>query len=74
MQSTRDDGLITTAQAAELCRVGPGTIRAWVYRGHLARAGLDERGYNLYEPLAVARAERKLRAAARRIILPRIAA
>jgi len=51
-----------------------GTIRAWVARGHLAKAGLDERGHNLYRPLDVARAEAKLRKAARRIILPPVAA
>lgn len=74
MLSTRDDGYITGAQAATLARVKPGTIRQWVARGHLTRVGLDERGHNLYDPAAVRRTEAKLRAAARRIILPRVAA
>ena len=74
MQVTRADGYITTDQAAAMARVQVGTIRAWVARGHLAKAGLDERGHNLYRPLDVARAEAKLRKAARRIILPPVAA
>lgn len=71
-RSTRDDGLITTRQAAMIARVRPDTILVWVHRGHLAKAGLDEKGHNLYRPLDVARAEQKTRQAARRIIIPNI--
>jgi DNA-binding transcriptional MerR regulator len=63
---TRADGLVDTAQAAELCHVGESTIRAWVCRGALEKAGMDERGRSLFEPVAVARAERKTRKRARR--------
>lgn len=73
VQVTRDDGLIGTSAAAALARVKPGTIYVWVSRGHLAKAGLDEHGRSLYRPEDVIRAERKLRPAARRIILPRAA-
>lgn len=74
MLSTRDDGLITTSQAATLARVRPVTIRQWVSRGHLPKAGLDERGHNLFRALDVMAAEQKLRKPARRIIIPRSAA
>jgi DNA-binding transcriptional MerR regulator len=71
MLSTRDDGLITYDQAAQLARVRPGTIRQWVARGHLAKAGLDERGRCLFRPADVAATEKRLRKPARRIIIPR---
>lgn len=51
------EGLVTTAQAAELADVKPGTIRQWVKRGHLEKAGLDERGYPMYRVADVARVE-----------------
>lgn len=49
--------------------VRPATIRSWASarRGHLAPAGLDERGWPLYEPEAVREAERKVRANGLRI-------
>ena len=58
---TRGDGYVTTAQAAEIARVGEGTIRQWKLRGHLEPAGLDERGRPLYDPDAVIRAEKRVR-------------
>lgn len=58
---TRGDGLIDTAQAAELVRKTPEAIRQWKYRGHLTPAGLDERGKPLYCPADVIRAEKTVR-------------
>ena len=74
MISSRDDGLITVAEAAQLARVRPCTIRQWVARGQLAKAGIDERGRGLYRPVDVAATEKRLRKPARRIIIPRDAA
>lgn len=67
---TRGDGLITTAQAARLAGVQENTIRQWVTRGLLAKAGLDERGHSLFDPGAVARCELATRHKARRIPAP----
>jgi hypothetical protein len=55
--TTRGDGLITTAQAAAMVRRDPATIRSWVQRGRLRRAGLDERHNSLFDPAEVAAAE-----------------
>lgn len=59
--------LLTTAEAARLCRVKPGTIRLWVHRGHLAYA-VDENGQPLlrdglrvFRQLDVVRAEHATR-------------
>ena len=78
MQITRADGLIDIDQAAQLARVRTTTIRQWITRGHLRRAGLDYktagngRTYqvSLFRPGDVTAAEAKLRKAARRIIIP----
>jgi hypothetical protein len=60
--------LLTTAEAAALCRVKPVTIRQWVNRGHLDYARDDQgepltnaAGLRLFEQLAVAAAEHKTR-------------
>jgi DNA-binding transcriptional MerR regulator len=66
MLVTRADGLIDTGQAAELCHVGTSTIRAWVCRGTLVKAAVDERGRSLFDPVDVAKAEYKTRKRARR--------
>ena len=66
MLVTRADGLLDTPQAAELCHVGESTIRAWVCRGILPKAGVDERGRSLFDPVALAKAEHKTRKRARR--------
>ena len=58
MLITRGDGLIWTAQAAEMVRADAATIRKWRQRGHLKPRGLDERGRPLYHPDDVAEAER----------------
>lgn len=69
---------LTTAQAAELATawrrtltagaatVEPATVRQWASRGHLAPAGLDDRGRPLYALADLARAERATRARALR--------
>ena len=66
MLITRADGLIDAAQAALMCDVGESTIRAWVCRGMLAKAGIDERGRSLFKPGDVAVAEHATRKRARR--------
>ena len=73
MLVTRADGLIDAAQAAELCHVGESTIRAWVSRGHLAKAGTDERGRSLFDPVDLAKAEYRTRKRARRVFMSRAA-
>lgn len=65
--------LLTTEQAARLCRVKPVTIRQWVRRGHLdyARGADDEpltndQGVRVFNQMAVARAEHATRGHAHR--------
>lgn len=65
--------LLTTAQAAALCRVKPGTIRLWVHRRHLDYARdaagdplVDDDGLRLFRQLDVARAEHATRERANR--------
>lgn len=60
------EGLITTSQAAELAGVSTGAIRQWVRRGHLEKAGIDERGQSMFRVADVARAEFKTHKHARR--------
>lgn len=69
MRITREDGLLDTEQAALLCHVQVGTIRQWVARGHLDKAGLDEKGRSLFDPVALQVAEFKTRKRARRVIV-----
>jgi DNA-binding transcriptional MerR regulator len=70
---TRADGLVDIFDAAALCGVKPGTIRQWVKRGHLAKAGLDERGRSLFDPVALQKAEYATRERARRVVYRRVA-
>jgi len=70
---TRADGLVDVFQAAELCGVKPGTVRQWVHRGHLAKAGLDEEGRSLFDPVALQKAEYATRERARRVVYRRVA-
>lgn len=74
-----DEQLLTAPQAAALAtgwrrllsagaaEVSPAAIRQWASRGHLARAGLTERGWPLYRRADVARAELATRTHALRI-------
>jgi len=62
---TSPDMLLTTAQAAEVAGVKIGRIRQWNNRGHLERAGLDERGWPLYRALDVAKCKHKFHGYAR---------
>jgi DNA-binding transcriptional MerR regulator len=56
---------LLSAGAAE---VTPATIRQWASRGHLAPAGLDDRGRPLYSHADLARAERTTRGRALRLV------
>lgn len=58
--------LLTTAQAAKLCRVPAATVRSWAHRGLLRPAGLTERNRPLYRQQDVADAEAATRARAGR--------
>jgi DNA-binding transcriptional MerR regulator len=71
---TRADGLVDAQQAAQLCGVQVGTIRQWVARGHLAKAGLDDKGRSLFDPVALQRAEFHTRKRARRVVVRQPAA
>jgi DNA-binding transcriptional MerR regulator len=62
MLPSRPDGYLTTAEAARLAGVKPGTIRQWRKRGYLAAQGLDEHGWPLHTPEAVRAAEQLVRA------------
>ena len=69
MKITHPEGLVTRAQAAALCGVGPDTISMWVRRGHLKVAKREGRT-PLYDPIELAKAEYKTRERARRAIFP----
>lgn len=58
MLITRDDCLLSTAEAAQMVRVKPATIRQWRHRKRLVPAGFDENGLPLYHADDVARAEK----------------
>ena len=58
---SRDDGYLSTREAAKLVNVAPVTIRQWRNRGWLAPQGLDERGYPVHSREAVRAAERRVR-------------
>lgn len=73
--------LLTATEAAELANTWRRTVSGgraatvsrtaianWVSRGHLARAGLDDRGRPLYARADLARAERATRARALRLV------
>ncbi len=51
------DELLTTAQAAQLCGVVPGTIRGWVHRGLLDPAATDRSGRHTFTVLSLAKAQ-----------------
>ena len=75
MHITREDGLISVAQAAELCGVEAVTVRAWTQRGYGpkgARRKLPvakrEGGLVLLDLVEVAKAERATRKRGRRSV------
>lgn len=57
--------LITTAEAAQHCRVSEATIRSWVKRGKLTPSGRDPQRRNLFRLLDVAKAEHSTRSTVR---------
>ena len=57
--------LLTTTEVAEVAGVKPDRIRKWDRRGHLERAGLNERGWPLYKALDVAKVKHKFHGCAR---------
>ncbi|MGW4852209.1 MerR family transcriptional regulator [Streptomyces sp. NPDC004288] len=72
--------LYTVAEAAEratawrrrlsagAAEVSPAAVRQWARRGHLAAAGLDDRGHPLYASADIARAEAATRSRALRLV------
>ncbi|KMS74523.1 MerR family transcriptional regulator [Streptomyces leeuwenhoekii] len=56
------------ALSAGAAAVSPRTIRSWIARGHLAPAGLDERGRQLFRLADLARAEHATRGRALRLV------
>jgi hypothetical protein len=73
----RPDGLITRAQAAELCGVTPEAITNWSRLGYGPRADRRylpvkrrERGHPLYDPVEVAKADHATARRARRPYAP----
>lgn len=56
---TSPDMLLTTAEAAEVAGVKIERVRQWNRRGHLERAGLDQRGWPLYRALDVAKCQHR---------------
>lgn len=65
---TGPDMLVTTREAAELCRVKIDTVRKWERRGHLQRVGLNDDGWPVYLAVDVAKAEYATRVRARRSV------
>ena len=57
MLPARDDGFLTTAEAAQMAGVAEVTIRQWRKRGRLPVQGYDERGRPLHSAQAVRAAE-----------------
>ncbi|MEY9837428.1 DNA-binding transcriptional MerR regulator [Streptacidiphilus sp. EB103A] len=62
------DGMLSTREVADLCRVTTAAVRQWRRRGHITADGLDERGRPLYRQLTAARAEAKTRSKAGRLV------
>jgi len=62
---TSPDMLLTVPQAAEVAGVKPDRIRKWDRRGHLERAGLNERGWPVYRALDVAKCKHRFQGYAR---------
>jgi hypothetical protein len=56
---TSPDMLLTVPEAAEVADVKPDRIRKWDRRGHLERAGLNDRGWPVYRALDVAKCKHR---------------
>lgn len=53
------DMLLTSSQAAEVAGVTKKRVLQWDSRGHLERAGLNEKGWPVYRALDVAKCQHK---------------
>jgi DNA-binding transcriptional MerR regulator len=62
---TNPDMLLTVPEAAEVAGVKPDRIRKWDRRGHLERAGLNDKGWPLYRALDVAKCKYRFHGYAR---------
>ena len=60
------DDLISTSEAADVCKVTRTAIQKWVARGYLHPTGLDNGNRPLYKLIDVLRAERDTRTRALR--------
>jgi predicted transcriptional regulator of viral defense system len=76
LRITREDGLITVEQAAELCGVKPVTVRNWASRGYGPRdarrrlaVARRENGLMLLDPIEVAKADHATKGPARRSVI-----
>lgn len=56
---TSPDMLLTRREAAEVADVDIERLRQWERRGHLERAGLNDKGWPVYRALDVAKAKHK---------------
>jgi DNA-binding transcriptional MerR regulator len=62
---TSPDMLLTVTEAAEVADVKPDRIRKWDRRGHLERAGLNDRGWPVYRALDVAKCKHRFQGCGR---------
>ena len=62
---TSPDMLLTRAEAAEVADVDIERFRNWERRGHIERAGLNERGWPVYRALDVAKCKHRFQGYAR---------
>jgi hypothetical protein len=56
---TSPDMLLTRREAAEVADVDLERLRQWERRGHLERAGLNDRGWPVYRALDVAKCKHR---------------
>ncbi len=56
---TGPEMLLTRREAAEVASVDIERLRQWERRGHLERAGLNERGWPVYRALDVAKCKHR---------------
>ena len=62
---TSPDMLLTRAEAAEVAGVDIERFRNWERRGHIERAGLNEKGWPLFRALDVAKCKHRFQGYAR---------